>query len=125
MLPTEDQAAALKATLRACNEAASWLSGRVHADRVRRKHDNQKRLYAELKGRFTLSAQPAIRVIGKVADAYSSLHANLDAGNYWRPAPRGEMLSRPSPSVSALQLRSRLMRGVCPGRSPAPSEKPT
>ena len=54
MLPTEDQAAALKATLRTCNEAASWLSGRVHADRVRRKHDIQKRFYAELKGRFTV-----------------------------------------------------------------------
>ncbi len=85
MLPTEDQAAALKATLRTCNEAASWLSGRVHADRVRRKHDIQKRFYAELKGRFTLSAQPVIRVIGKVADAYISLHANLDAGNYGPP----------------------------------------
>jgi putative transposase len=35
VLPTEDQAAALAATLRTCNEAASWLSGRMHADRVR------------------------------------------------------------------------------------------
>ena len=35
-----------------------------------------------LKRRFGLSAQPAIRVIGKVADAYATLRANIDAGNY-------------------------------------------
>jgi putative transposase len=31
---------------------------------------------------FGLSAQPAIRVIGKVADAYTTRNANIDAGNY-------------------------------------------
>jgi hypothetical protein len=30
VLPTEVQAAALEATLLACNEAASWLSSRMH-----------------------------------------------------------------------------------------------
>ena len=34
VLPTEVQAAALEATLLACNEAASWLSSRMHAERV-------------------------------------------------------------------------------------------
>ena len=85
MLPTEDQAGALEETLWTCNEAASWLSGRVHVDRVHSKHDVQKRWYTELKGRFGLSAQPAIRVIGKVAEAYASLRANIDAGNYGPP----------------------------------------
>lgn len=42
MLPTEEQAAALEATLRVCNEAASWLSSGMHAERVRRKHEAQK-----------------------------------------------------------------------------------
>src|SRR5579875_2634872 len=75
MLPTADQAAALEATLRACNAAAGWLSGRMHADGLRRKHDVQKRFYTDIKAGFGLSAQPAIRVIGKVTDAYTTLRA--------------------------------------------------
>jgi len=43
MLPTEVEAAALEATLRACNAAASWLSAAMRADKVRGKHDVQKR----------------------------------------------------------------------------------
>jgi putative transposase len=82
MLPTQDQPAALQATLRTCNKAASWLSTVMHAERVHLKHDVQKLFYAELKERFGLSAQPAIRVIGKVADAYATLRANIVAGNY-------------------------------------------
>jgi putative transposase len=85
MLPTQEQAAALQATLRTCNEAASWLSVGMHAERVHRKHDVQKRFYTELKWRFGLSAQPAIRVIGKVADSYATLRANIDAGNHGPP----------------------------------------
>jgi hypothetical protein len=82
MLATEEQTAALQATLTTSNEVASWLSSRIHAQRVRNKHEVQKRFYTELKQRFGLSAQPAIRVIGKVADAYGALRANIDAGNY-------------------------------------------
>jgi putative transposase len=82
ILPTRGEAVAFEATLRACNGAASWLSAGMHAERVHRKHDAQKRFYTELKASFRLSAQPAIRVIGKVADAYTTLRANIDAGNY-------------------------------------------
>ncbi len=86
MLPTHSQAAALGATLIACNNAASWLAAAVHEQHVHRNYDAHKRLYTELKERFGLSAQPAIRVIGKVADAYASLSANLAAGAYGPPA---------------------------------------
>jgi putative transposase len=85
MLPTQEQSAALHATLNTCNEAASWLSDRMHAERVHRKHDVQKRFYTELKDQFRLSAQPAIRVIGKVADSYATLRASIEAGNYGPP----------------------------------------
>jgi putative transposase len=85
MLPTEEQAAALGATLSTCNGAASWLSARMHELQVRRKFEAQKRFYAQLKELFGLSAQPAIRVIGKVADAYATVKANIDAGNYGPP----------------------------------------
>jgi putative transposase len=57
----------------------------MHADRVRGKYQVQKRFYAELKERFGLSAQPAIRVIGKVVDAYTTLRANMQAGSYGPP----------------------------------------
>ncbi|HUH70636.1 MAG TPA: hypothetical protein VLZ05_18280 [Mycobacterium sp.] len=42
VLPTQDQAAALEATLNTCNAAASWLSGRVHAERLCDKHTVQE-----------------------------------------------------------------------------------
>jgi putative transposase len=85
MLPTAEQAAAFDATLRTCNAAGSWLSTVMLAERVHRKHHVQKRFYTELKERFGLSAQPAIRVISKVADAYATLKANIDAGNCGPP----------------------------------------
>jgi putative transposase len=85
IVPTQQQAAALRATLGTCNEAASWLSAAMHAANTRRKYDGQKRFYTELKQRFGLSAQPAIRVIGKVADAYATLKSNIETGNCGPP----------------------------------------
>ena len=101
VLPTEPEAAALRATLRTCNEAASWLSGRMHAERVHRKYDAHKRFYREVRQRFALSAQLAIRVIGKVAEAYTSLRANVWAGNCGPPG------SRRRASVLATPIRFR------------------
>ncbi|MBV8178714.1 MAG: transposase, partial [Mycobacterium sp.] len=85
VLPSDLEASALDETLRACNEAASWLSRQMHAARVFRKVDAQRRFYRELRMRFGLAAQPSIRVIAKVADAYSGLRANMTAGNYGPP----------------------------------------
>ncbi|MEU3644538.1 hypothetical protein AB0E59_14255 [Lentzea sp. NPDC034063] len=85
LLPSPEQASALADTLRVCNTAASWLSERMCAEQVFRKFDVQKRFYAELRERFGLAAQPAIRVIGKTVDAYTTLRANLKAGNYGPP----------------------------------------
>jgi putative transposase len=100
VLPTADQAAALAATLRTCNESASWLSGRMHELRVCGKYEAQKRFYTDLKARFGLSAQPAIRVIGKVADAYTPLKAKIDARNYDR-------LEATRTTVAAVPIRFR------------------
>jgi hypothetical protein len=82
MLPTDAEAMALDATLRACNAASTWLSQQMHASRTFRKYDAHHRFYAELRERFGLASQPTIRVIAKVADAYASLHANVSAGTY-------------------------------------------
>ena len=67
------------------------------AERVHRKHDSQKLFYAELRQRYGLSAQTTIRVIGKVADAYTTLRANIAAGNYGPPESRRRRMVAASP----------------------------
>jgi IS605 OrfB family transposase len=97
LMPTEQQAASLATTLRVCNEAASWLSAKMHEGGVRRKYDAQKLFYRDLRQRWGLSAQAAIRVIAKVADAYSSLRASINAGNFGPPGSlrRNSVLDKP------------------------------
>jgi putative transposase len=99
VLPSDGEAAALDQTLRTCNAAASWLSAQMHAARVFRKIDVQHRFYTELRVRFGLAAQPAIRVIGKVTDAYASLRANIAAGNYGPPGSDRRRRVEDSPIV--------------------------
>ena len=101
LLPTPEQASALLETLHVCNEAASWLAEQMHVSQVFQKFEVQKRWYSELKARFGLSAQPAIRVIGKTVDAYTTLRANLRAGNY------GESGSERRRAVEAKPIRFR------------------
>ncbi|MFK4100682.1 RNA-guided endonuclease InsQ/TnpB family protein [Streptomyces sp. NPDC019531] len=81
LLPTPEQAAALEATLHACNQAADHASTIAYESGVHSRNDLQKAVYAELKARFRLSAQPAVRAVKKVVDAYTTLRANLKAGN--------------------------------------------
>ncbi|MFE2169255.1 RNA-guided endonuclease InsQ/TnpB family protein [Streptomyces sp. NPDC059447] len=84
LLPSPEVKAALKATLSAANDAANWLSPHAQNrenDRDRSRSALQSLAYAELKARG-LSAQPALHVIRKVADAYSTRKANLAAGNH-------------------------------------------
>ncbi|MEV0408128.1 transposase [Actinoallomurus sp. NPDC050550] len=79
LLPTPEQATALAATLHACNAAANRVSVKAYEQRVFSRARLQKLLYAELKA-SGLSAQPALHVIRKTADAYTTLHALIDAG---------------------------------------------
>lgn len=52
---------------------------------MRNKIDIQRLFYGELRERFGLAAQLAIRVIGKVADAYTSQHTKVISGNFGPP----------------------------------------
>ncbi|MGK5558143.1 RNA-guided endonuclease InsQ/TnpB family protein [Actinomadura kijaniata] len=70
LLPTRSQEEALAATLAACNEAANLVSDLAWERRAFRRIDLQKAVYAEVKA-LGLSAQPALHVIRKVADAYA------------------------------------------------------
>ena len=68
--PTEAQANALKATLERANEACNYISERAWENQTFNRYKIQQLCYYEVKERFKLSAQLAIRCIAKVADAY-------------------------------------------------------
>ncbi|MGC2998815.1 RNA-guided endonuclease InsQ/TnpB family protein [Streptomyces sp. G35A] len=74
--PTADQAAALQATLAACNEAANHVSHIAHHTGTRRNRELRTLTYTDIKTRWGLGAQAAQHVIKKVADAHTALRAN-------------------------------------------------
>ncbi|WP_246886723.1 transposase [Streptomyces sp. GESEQ-4] len=85
LLPLPEQAAALGATLRACNRAADHVSRTAFETGVKDRNGLQKLVYADIKATFALSAQPAVRVVKKVVDAYGALAASLQAGRLGGP----------------------------------------
>ena len=72
MLPSPEQAKALLDTMRQFNAAASFASQIAFDAGVFSKPSIQKLCYYDLRERFGLSSQMAIRAIAKVADAYRS-----------------------------------------------------
>ena len=81
LLPTPEQAAALEATLRACNEAATWAGKIAFEKDVKRNFALREHTYGEIRARWGLGAQAAQHVVKKTCDAYAALKANLKAGN--------------------------------------------
>ncbi|MFD6327749.1 RNA-guided endonuclease InsQ/TnpB family protein [Streptomyces sp. NPDC058442] len=88
LLPTPEQAAALEATLRACNEAASWAAGVAFAEKAMKPLALRKHTYQQIKARWGLGAQAAQHAIKKACDAYATLRANLRAGHHGRPGSK-------------------------------------
>jgi IS605 OrfB family transposase len=91
-----DQAAALSATLRTVNEAACWVSGVAFERGVPREYELRKHTYAELKARG-LGAQAAQHVIKKTRDAYTTLKANIRAGNLGKPGSKRRVKAESKP----------------------------
>ncbi|MBB4932464.1 IS605 OrfB family transposase [Lipingzhangella halophila] len=87
LIPDAAQAPALEATLRTVNEAANWVSGVAFAHGVPREYELRRHTYAELKARG-LGAQAAQHTIKKVRDAYTTLQANIRAGNLGTPGSK-------------------------------------
>jgi hypothetical protein len=75
--------------LHTVNDRANWVSGVAFARGVPREYELRKHTYAELKA-AGLGAQAAQHTIRKVVDAYTTLRANLRAGN-----PRQARLQAP------------------------------
>jgi IS605 OrfB family transposase len=70
LLPTPEQADALKHTLETANAACNYISGRAWEERTFRQYSLHKLVYYDVRERFGLSSQMAVRCISKVADAY-------------------------------------------------------
>ena len=97
LLPTPGQAAALEATLAACNEAATWVSEVAFTRGEFKNFALRKATYDQAKERWGLGAQAAQHVIKKTCDAYATLKANLRAGNLGRPGSKryGRAVDKP------------------------------
>ncbi|SDY27833.1 hypothetical protein SAMN05216215_102324 [Saccharopolyspora shandongensis] len=122
LVPDATQASALESTLHTVNQAANWVSTVAFEHSVPREYELRKHTYTELKSQG-LGAQAAQHVIKKVRDAYTTLKANIKAGNLgkegskrrrkiesapirfrsnaaqpWRPARRSRGPCRPPPA---------------------------
>lgn len=97
LLPTPEQALALETTLRACNTAASDVAELARDVRCYRNYDLRRHIYHDIKTTYGLGAQAAQHVIKKVADAYTTLKANLAAGRYGKPGSRRRRRVEASP----------------------------
>lgn len=71
LLPTPDQAAALLDTMRRYNEAATFAAEQGFAVGVFSAPSIHKLVYRECRERFGLSAQMAVRAIGKAAECFA------------------------------------------------------
>jgi len=80
LMPSPEQAAALDATLRACNAAACRVSEVAFEQGCFRNFALRKLVYGELKDAGGLGAQAAQHVIKKTCDAYATLRGNIKAG---------------------------------------------
>jgi IS605 OrfB family transposase len=75
----------LARTLIACKETANLVSKVAHCNRVYRSRDLRAITYAQARQHAGLGAQVAQSCIRKVADAYTTLKANLRNGRYGKP----------------------------------------
>ncbi len=70
LLPTPEQADALRRTLETTNAACNYISDVAWATRTFGKHALQKLVYQDVRQTFGLAAQVTIRALAKVGDAY-------------------------------------------------------
>ncbi|MGW2835592.1 RNA-guided endonuclease InsQ/TnpB family protein [Streptomyces sp. NPDC001286] len=96
LVPDTVQASVLERTLRTVNGVANWVSEVAFEHGVPREYELRKHTSAELKARG-LGAQAAQHVIKKVRDSYTTLKANMRAGNLGREGSkrRRKAQSRP------------------------------
>lgn len=70
LLPTPEQASALRRTMEQANAACRFVSDAAWETKSFRQYDLHHKCYRTVREKFGLSAQVAVRAIAKVADAY-------------------------------------------------------
>lgn len=70
LLPDKQQAAKLRQTIERFNEAANWLAQQAFDRKTANKFHLQKLYYSQLRERFDLPAQFAVRCIAQVSEAF-------------------------------------------------------
>ncbi|MFF5014013.1 RNA-guided endonuclease InsQ/TnpB family protein [Streptomyces sp. NPDC001165] len=88
LLPTQEQASALQATLHACNQAANHVSAIAHTTGTKQNRALRAETYTHVKSNWGLGAQAAQHVIKKTCDAYAALKGSIKAGNLGRPGSK-------------------------------------
>jgi putative transposase len=76
LLPTMDQDTALRDTMRRFNEACTWLAAQAFAQQCANKLTLQRLYYHELRSRFALFSQMAVRCLARVAGTYRRDNSN-------------------------------------------------
>ena len=79
---------AMAATLRACNRAANRVSRIAFEKDLKRRNELQEQTYYAVKSAYDLGAQPTVRVIKKVVDAYATMAGNIKGGHLTGSARR-------------------------------------
>ncbi|MCI0389594.1 MAG: transposase [Acidobacteria bacterium] len=118
LFPDQEQAKKLVATMEAFNAAANWLAGEAFNLQSANKVKLQQLYYQELRKRFGLSAQMAVRCIAQVCEAFSRdrskrPHFRKDAS---MPYDQRLMSFKSVDRVSLLTLEGRVVLPVVMGK---------
>ena len=70
LLPTPEQANVPLSTMERVNEACNWLAEKAFKEKTADKYRLHHAFYRDLREKFGLSAEMAVRTIGKVCDTY-------------------------------------------------------
>ena len=115
LLPEPDQAILLRDTLERCNAACDWLAGLSHSTGTRRQYDLHKLAYADMRAKFGLAAQVAVRCIAKVADSLKAGDKTTQRAFYRHAAqPYDERIFRFLPNIDAVSIWTLAGRQIVP-----------
>jgi putative transposase len=98
LTPAPEVASVLLETLHAVNEQANWISGIAFSTGTFRNFALRKKTYAQVRA-AGVGSQAAQHAIKKVADAYTTLKANMRAGNLGKPGSKRRRKAESKPIV--------------------------
>jgi putative transposase len=118
LLPNKEQAANMKATIERFNEAANWLAVKAFELKTANKVKLQQLYNYELRKKFGLSAQMAVRCIAQVCEAYSRDKSNKPTFRKHAAVPYDERLMgfKGLDKVSLLTLAGRVIVPIVMGK---------